>query len=99
MPTKWRVDRRHEEGAALLQGRAVCGRCGRHFRVSICDAPRKAGSLVCLRPRPWLLWRAELPNRSQDQPIDEAIGALVTERMTPAAIELALEIRREIEAR
>ena len=21
------------EGAALLQGRAVCGRCGRHFRV------------------------------------------------------------------
>ena len=32
-------------------------------------------------------------------PIDEAIGALVAERMTPAAVELALEIRREIEAR
>jgi hypothetical protein len=32
-------------------------------------------------------------------PIDQAIGALVTERMTPAAVELALEIRREIEAR
>ena len=32
-------------------------------------------------------------------PVDEAIGALVVERMTPAAVELALEIRREIEAR
>ncbi len=32
-------------------------------------------------------------------PIDEAIGALVAEKMTPAAVELALEIRREIEAR
>jgi DNA invertase Pin-like site-specific DNA recombinase len=32
-------------------------------------------------------------------PIDEAVGALINEKMTPAAIELALEIRREIEAR
>ena len=32
-------------------------------------------------------------------PIDEAIGLLVVEKMTPAAVELALEIRREIEAR
>ena len=28
----------------------------------------------------------------------QAVGALVTEKMTPAAVELALEIRREIEA-
>ena len=32
-------------------------------------------------------------------PIDEAIGALITAEMTPAAVDLALEIRREIEAR
>ena len=32
-------------------------------------------------------------------PVDEAIGKLVAEKMTPAAVELALEIRREIEAR
>jgi hypothetical protein len=32
-------------------------------------------------------------------PIDEAVGALITEKMTPAAIDLALEIRREIEVR
>ena len=29
-------------------------------------------------------------------PIDEAIGSLVAEEMTPAAVELAIEIRREV---
>jgi hypothetical protein len=32
-------------------------------------------------------------------PIDTAIGALISEQVTPAAVELALEIRSEIEAR
>jgi hypothetical protein len=32
-------------------------------------------------------------------PIDKAVGMLVADKMTPAAVELALEIRREIEAR
>ena len=33
------------------------------------------------------------------QLIDEAVGRLVAEKMKPAAVDLALEIRREIEAR
>jgi hypothetical protein len=33
------------------------------------------------------------------RPIDDAVGALVAQEMTPAAVELALEIRTEIEAR
>jgi DNA invertase Pin-like site-specific DNA recombinase len=86
------------EGAALLQGRAVCGRCGRHFRARyaarrgrldvwyVCDrASAKEGAESC--------------QTIAGGPIDAAIGALVAEKMTPAAIELALEIRREIEAR
>src|SRR5271157_5849060 len=32
-------------------------------------------------------------------PVDEAIGELIAAKMTPAAVELALEIRKEIEAR
>lgn len=86
------------EGAALLQGRAVCGRCGRHFRARyaarrgrldvwyVCDrANAKEGAPSC--------------QTIAGGPIDAAIGMLVAEKMTPAAIELALEIRREIEAR
>jgi DNA invertase Pin-like site-specific DNA recombinase len=86
------------EGAALLQGRAVCGRCGRHFRVRYRSTRGKQEA--------WYICdRAHSALGDQDcqsiagPPIDQAIGALVAERMTPAAVELALEIRREIEAR
>jgi DNA invertase Pin-like site-specific DNA recombinase len=86
------------EGAALLQGRAVCGRCGRHFRARYA---RRRGRMeawyVCDRAHGT---RGE-PNCQSiaGAPIDLAIGQLVIEKMTPAVVELALDIRREIEAR
>jgi DNA invertase Pin-like site-specific DNA recombinase len=86
------------EGAALLQGRAVCGRCGRHFRIRyVTRRGRQEAWYVCDRGH---TTRGE-PNCQSiaGLPIDQAIGILVTESMTPAAVELALEIRREIEAR
>ena len=82
------------EGSALLQGRAVCGRCGRYLRVRygtrqswyVCDrANTNHGESCC--------------QSIAGRPIDEAIGMLVVEKMTPAAVDLALEIRKEIEAR
>jgi DNA invertase Pin-like site-specific DNA recombinase len=86
------------EGAALLQGRAVCGRCGAHFRVRYRDRRGRLESwYVCDRGSNT---KAE-PNCQSiaGPPIDEAVGNLVAEVMTPSAIEFALEIRREIEAR
>jgi hypothetical protein len=86
------------EGAALLQGRAVCGRCGRQFRVSYATRRgRQEAWYVCDRAHS----DSGEPNCQSiaGPPIDEAIGALIAEKMTPAAVELALEIRREIEAR
>lgn len=86
------------EGSALLQGRAVCGRCGRQMRVRY--AARRGRSdawYVCDRAHGA---HAEVNCQSiAGRPIDEAIGALVAQAMTPAAVELALEIRTEIEAR
>ena len=86
------------EGAALLQGRAVCGRCGKHFRVRY--AARRG------RLEAWYVCDRAHGSRGEPNcqsiagpPIDEAIGMLIAEQMTPAAVELALEIRREIEAR
>ena len=86
------------EGAALLQGRAVCGRCGRHFRVRYATRRgRQEAWYVCDRGH---TARGELNCQSiAGAPIDEAIGSLVAEEMTPAAVELAIEIRREVEAR
>ena len=86
------------EGAALLQGRAVCGRCGRHFRIRYAARRgRQEAWYVCDRAHST---RGE-PNCQSiaGPPVDAAIGTLVTEKMTPAAVALALEIRREIEAR
>jgi DNA invertase Pin-like site-specific DNA recombinase len=86
------------EGAALLQGRAVCGRCGRQFRIRYATRPGKQEAwYVCDRAH----GDGEGPNCQSiaGAPVDQAIGALIAEQMTPAAVELALEIRREIEAR
>ena len=86
------------EGAALLQGRAVCGRCGRHFRVRYRSGRGKQEAwYVCDREHSSL--GGPDCQSIAGPPIDEAIGAVVADRMTPAAVELALEIRREIEAR
>ena len=86
------------EGAALLQGRAVCGRCGQHLRVRYAERRGKQEAwYVCDRGH---ATRGEPDCQSiAAAPIDQAIGSLVTEKMTPAAVELALEIRREVEAR
>jgi len=86
------------EGAALLQGRAVCGRCGRHLRARYAARRgRMEAWYVCDRAHS----TGGEPNCQSiaGAPIDEAIGALIAAEMTPAAVDLALEIRREIEAR
>lgn len=86
------------EGAALLQGRAVCGRCGRHMRVRY--AARR-GRLdvwyVCDRAH----GRSAEPHCQSiaGSPIDEAIAALVVDQVTPAAVDLSIHIRAEIESR
>ena len=86
------------EGAALLQGQAVCGRCGRHFRVRYAARRgRLEAWYVCDRAHGA---RGEPYCQSiAGPPIDAAIGTLIAEKMTPAAVELALEIRRQIETR
>lgn len=84
------------EGAALLQGRAVCGRCGRYMSVRYAA---KRGSLeawyVCHSAHE--MHAAPYCQSIAGRLIDEAIGTLVTREMTPAAVELTLEIRKEIE--
>jgi hypothetical protein len=76
----------------------VCERCGKHFRVRYADRRgRSEAWYVCDRAHGY---GGEPHCQSiAGLPIDHAIGTLVAEQMTPAAVELALEVRREIEAR
>ncbi|WP_404379505.1 recombinase family protein [Caenispirillum salinarum] len=86
------------EGVALLQGRAVCGRCGSRFRVKYAARRgRLEAWYVCDRAR---TSRGEASCQSvAGPPVDEAIGMLVADVMTPAVVEIALDVRREVEAR
>ncbi len=86
------------EGVALLQGRVACGRCGRHMRTRYRDARGKLEAwYVCDRDAGM---RGDPDCQSiAGTPVDAAVGRVVVDRMTPAAVELALDVRREIEAR
>ncbi len=86
------------EGAALLQGRVVCGRCGSHMAARYAARRGQVDTwYVCSRA---YTTRGEPHCQSiAGWPVDEAIGELIVAEMTPAAVELALEVRKEIEAR
>jgi DNA invertase Pin-like site-specific DNA recombinase len=86
------------EGAALLQGLAVCGRCGRRMTVRY---HRRRGALVpdyqCIgdsiqAARPRCL---AVPGAG----VDAAIGQLLLDTVTPLALEVALTVQAELEAR
>ncbi len=87
------------EGGALLQGLALCGRCG--LRMTVRYHFRKGGRLVpnyvCQR----------LGNET-GQPscqyiagtgVDEAVGRAVVEAVTPSALDVALQLFEELRAR
>src|SRR5215471_16621506 len=86
------------EGPALLQGLLLCGRCGDRMNVRysmhhdgqqvptyLCDRDHtKAGARTC----------QSLPGAS----LDEAIGTLLVEMVTPLALEVALTVQDEIQS-
>jgi DNA invertase Pin-like site-specific DNA recombinase len=86
------------EGAALLQGLAICGRCGRRMTVRYhARGGTEVPDYQCMRecidnagPRCQAIPGA---------PADAAIGQLLLEALTPLSLEVALTVQAEIEAR
>ncbi len=86
------------EGTALLQGLVVCGRCGRrmvvHYRQK---KTRIFPEYLCCRGlqvqgRATCQWIAGAD-------VDAAVGALVVEAFAPLALEVALGVQEDLEAR
>jgi DNA invertase Pin-like site-specific DNA recombinase len=86
------------EGPALLQGLVVCGRCGDRMTVRY---HRRHGTLwptyVCQRRG---IARAEpicqsVPGRG----LDEAIGRVLIDTVTPLTLEMTLTVQHELQAR
>jgi DNA invertase Pin-like site-specific DNA recombinase len=86
------------EGPALLQGLAICARCGRRMSVRYHE---RRGTLVpdyqCIdeniqRHGPRCL---TIPGHG----VDQAIGQLLLDTVTPLALEVALTVQAELEVR
>ena len=86
------------EGPALLQGLVHCGKCGRTMTVRYHHrGGRLTPDYVCQQE---CVERAEA--RCQQIPgggLDEAVGALLVQSVTPLALEVALQVQNEIQAR
>ena len=86
------------EGPALLQGLVVCGKCGNS--MTICyhhRGGRLTPDYVCQKN---CVQRAEdTCQRIPGGGIDEAVGKLLVQSVTPLALEIALNVQSEIQAR
>jgi DNA invertase Pin-like site-specific DNA recombinase/F0F1-type ATP synthase membrane subunit b/b' len=86
------------EGPALLQGLVLCGKCGRSMTVRYHQrGGRLSPDYVCQKDAVEL---GQPP--CQVIPgggIDEAVGALLVESVTPLALEVALSVQQEVQAR
>ena len=84
------------EGPALLQGLVVCGRCGQ--RMTVGYHKRRDGSLVpdyaCQREG--IATATPVCQNITGAHIDTAVADLVLERLTPLAIDVALNVSDEI---
>jgi hypothetical protein len=86
------------EGAALLQGIIICGKCGLRMTIRYHHRrDRDVPTYMCQRDgienaRPVC---AAIPGEA----LDDAIGALLIDTLTPLAVEAALQVSAELERR
>jgi len=86
------------EGPALLQGLAICGRCG--GRMTIRYYTRRGRSVPQYTCQAEGIKRAEPPcQRILGADIDRAIGDLLVESMSPLSLEVALSVQDELATR
>ena len=89
------------EGPALLQGLAICGVCGGRMNVAYHVRAFRPGrsvphyfcqgrSMDC--PQPVCQWVPGIP-------VDQAVGDLLLEIMTPVTIDISLAVQQELQAR
>ena len=86
------------EGGAMLQGLAVCGRCG--SRMTVRYHQRRGGAVpdyVCQREK--VEGAGPLCQSIPGGGLDAAIGAVLVEAVTPLALDAALAVQQELAAR
>ena len=86
------------EGPALLQGIVLCGRCGQRMGVRYHQRHgRREPSYFCCGLR--VRWTRTACQHVAGGAVDQAIGELLVAAVNPLALEVALDVQRELEAR
>jgi hypothetical protein len=94
------ADRRHSpprEGPALLQGLLICGRCGKRMTVRYHS---RHGQLVpdYLCQREGIEHGEPICQHIPGAAIDEKLGDLLVEALTPMTIDVALAVQQELQS-
>jgi DNA invertase Pin-like site-specific DNA recombinase len=86
------------EGPALLQGLVVCGVCGNRMTVRYhTSRGRLAPNYLCQRAG--IEHGLAICQSIVGDPIDNAVGQLLLETVTPLALEVTLTVQRELQTR
>jgi len=86
------------EGSALLQGLVVCGVCGCRMTIAYhVRGGRRIPDYVCQRSE--LQWEKSYCQRVTGACIDDAVGDLLVREMSPMALEMAIDVQRELQLR
>ena len=86
------------EGPALLQGLVVCGKCGRMMTVRYHQrGGRITPDYVC--EKECIEHAQDVCQRIPGGGLDEAIGALLVQKVTPLSLEVAIEVQDELQGR
>lgn len=86
------------EGPALLQGLAVCAVCGERMTIRYhIRGDRRVPDYMCQRRG--IRTGQPICQLVNGGPVDEAIGKLLVEAVTPVTLEVALAVQKELESR
>jgi len=100
-PTQNKLNKRQtapREGCALLQGLVFCGVCGKRMSVSYYKRKdHSVPSYMCRREQ--TDWGGRVCQSVSGEGIDQEIGKLLMESMTPLTLEVALSVQKELQQR
>jgi DNA invertase Pin-like site-specific DNA recombinase len=86
------------EGPALLQGLVLCGKCGRTMTIRYHHrAGRLTPDYVCQKE--CIENAGDVCQRIPGGGLDDAVGALLVQSVTPLALEVVLQVQSEIQDR
>lgn len=86
---------RRQDGAALLTGIALCGRCGQRMQVVYSGKDSQCITYICCHRQ--RRYAEPVCQRIPGQALDPVIAQAVLAALTPAQIELSLAVMQELE--